>query len=99
MIEVTRESGRTMYLNASLIEYVEATPDTVITMTSGKQHVVKEDVLTVVERIIAYRQRTHSVTVVHPDESKDAVGQPATAESLLKGEEVQTGGEIESLPD
>ena len=42
MIEVTRLKGKKMMINAELIETVEETPDTVITLTNGKKFVVSE---------------------------------------------------------
>lgn len=42
MIEITKLNGQSMLVNTSLIETVEETPDTVITLTSGKKIIVKE---------------------------------------------------------
>lgn len=42
MIEVTKINGTKLLLNTSLIETVEETPDTVITLTDGKKVIVKE---------------------------------------------------------
>ena len=42
MVEITRLNGKELTLNAELIETVEETPDTVITLTSGKKIIVKE---------------------------------------------------------
>lgn len=42
MIEVTKINGVKMLVNTSLIETVEETPDTMITLTSGKKLIVKE---------------------------------------------------------
>ena len=42
MIEVTRMDGTTILINVSLIEIVEETPDTVISLTTGKKIIVKE---------------------------------------------------------
>lgn len=42
MIEVTKINGMKMLVNTSLIETVEETPDTMITLTSGKKLIVKE---------------------------------------------------------
>lgn len=42
MIEITKLNGTKMLVNTSLIETVEETPDTVITLTSGKKIIVKE---------------------------------------------------------
>lgn len=42
MIELTRLNGSPILVNVDLIEVVEETPDTVITLTSGKKIIVKE---------------------------------------------------------
>lgn len=42
MIDVTRMNDKTLTLNSDLIESVEETPDTVITLTTGKKIIVKE---------------------------------------------------------
>jgi len=56
MIELTQLSGKVFWLNPHQIEYIETTPDTMIVMLSGKRIVVKEDVPTITERIVAYRR-------------------------------------------
>jgi flagellar protein FlbD len=43
-------------VNAELIETVEATPDTVVALTSGKKFVVLESPDQVTERVMRYRQ-------------------------------------------
>ena len=42
MIDVTRMNGSVLSINNDLIETVEETPDTVITLTTGKKIIVKE---------------------------------------------------------
>ena len=42
MIDVTRMNGSSVTINADLIEAVEETPDTVVTLTTGKKIIVKE---------------------------------------------------------
>ena len=42
MIQLTRLGGEPFLLNAELIQYVEARPDTFITLTSGQRLVVTE---------------------------------------------------------
>jgi flagellar protein FlbD len=56
VIYVTRLDGSTLVVNADLIETVEHTADTVITLLDGKKLVVKTLVDDVVERVIGYRQ-------------------------------------------
>lgn len=56
VIRVTRFDGTELFVSAELIELVEAVPDTVITLTTGRRLVVREDVDEVVRRIKAYRR-------------------------------------------
>lgn len=42
MIEITKINNSKLLINTSLIETVEETPDTVITLTNGKKIIVKE---------------------------------------------------------
>lgn len=42
MIDVTKVNGKKFTLNCRLIETIEETPDTVITLTTGKKIIVKE---------------------------------------------------------
>ena len=42
MIEVTKINGAKVLVNSNLIESVEETPDTVITLTTGKKIIAKE---------------------------------------------------------
>lgn len=58
MIKVTRLGGKAtlLVINADLIEFVESTPDTVITLTTGDKMVVRESVDEVVARVVAYKR-------------------------------------------
>ena len=55
MISVTRLNGTEIVVNTDLIETVEATPDTVLTLVDGKRYVVVESPGEVVDRIRAFR--------------------------------------------
>lgn len=55
MITVTRRNGTTFALNPDLIERVEATPDTVITLVSGTRYVVAESVERIVDEVCRFR--------------------------------------------
>ncbi|MFN3150989.1 MULTISPECIES: flagellar FlbD family protein [unclassified Bremerella] len=57
MIKLTRLGGEPFVLNAELIRYVEANPDTFITLTNGDRIVVQEGTDVVVDRVIEYHQR------------------------------------------
>ncbi|MCX7976114.1 MAG: flagellar FlbD family protein [Bellilinea sp.] len=57
MILLTRLNGTEFYLNPELIQSVEKTPDTVITLLNEKKLVVRESPEVIRERYIEYRQR------------------------------------------
>jgi flagellar protein FlbD len=61
MIRLTHLTGEPFLLNAELIRYVEARPDTFITLTTGDRMVVKEPMDEVLERAVAYQQSKHLV--------------------------------------
>lgn len=46
-------------LNAEIIETIEETPDTVVTLVNGKKLIVDEPMDEVVRRVMAYRQALH----------------------------------------
>ncbi len=56
IIKVYRFDGSELVVNADLIETVEATPDTVITLTTGKKIVVTDSVEVIIKRVVDYKQ-------------------------------------------
>lgn len=59
VITVTRLDGAELVVNAELIELVEATPDTHLTLIDGRKLIVKEDPDVIVARVIAYRRSAY----------------------------------------
>ncbi len=60
MIELTRlgkQQDEKIVVNADLIEFVERTPDTLISTTTGKKLLVKETVEEIIEKVLVYRRR------------------------------------------
>lgn len=55
MIELTRLNGNALTINCDLIRYIEATPDTTLTMVTGEKLVVREPRELVTARAIRYR--------------------------------------------
>lgn len=64
MIAVTRFDGSVLYVNPHQIEFMEETPDLVITMLSGRKVVVREKFDEVLNKIILYRSRIVDETAV-----------------------------------
>lgn len=60
MIELTRFNDMKFTLNAEIIEFVEETPDTVISLTTGKKIIVKESRQEVVDLVILYKRSIYS---------------------------------------
>ena len=70
MIRLTRLNRAPMVLNSDLIEHIDVTPDTVITLTTGQILRVRETADEVVERIVDFRRRVfrHDAPPVGNDE-------------------------------
>jgi flagellar protein FlbD len=60
MIKLTRLNHTLLILNSDLIEHIEITPDTVITLTTGQKILVRESAEDVVDKITAYRKSLFS---------------------------------------
>ena len=57
MINLTRLNHEDFVVNADLIELIETTPDTVLTMTTGHRIMVLETPPEVMARVLAFRRR------------------------------------------
>ena len=57
MIYLTRLNSASLVLNSDLIEHIDITPDTVITLTTGQILRVRETAEEVVHRIVEFRRR------------------------------------------
>lgn len=80
MIQLTRLNHIPMVLNADLIEHIEITPDTVITLTTGQKIVVLEPAAEVVERVVAFRRSIYRGVLNCPMVKRREEETPETAE-------------------
>jgi len=62
MIQLRRINGVPFYLNCELIKFVEATPDTLITLTQGDKFMVKETV----DQVITLTENFHKRVAQEP---------------------------------
>ena len=60
MIQLTRLNGVALVLNSDLIEHIEVTPDTVITLTTGQILRVRESADDVVQRVVEFRREIYN---------------------------------------
>ena len=56
MIRVKKLNNQEMVINADLIETVEATPDTIVSLTTGKKFMVQDTVEAIIAKVIDYRR-------------------------------------------
>lgn len=60
MIELTKLNKKKFILNCDLIETVEQTPDTVITLRNGKLLIVEETPEEITNSVITYKRKIFS---------------------------------------
>jgi flagellar protein FlbD len=57
MVKVERFDKSTFYVNPHQIEFIESTPDTVITLLSGRKIVVRNPARELIDEIVEYRKK------------------------------------------
>ncbi len=57
MIQLTKINNTAIVLNSDLIEYIEETPDTVITLTNNDRVVVQERMTEIIDKIVQFRRQ------------------------------------------
>jgi len=56
MIQLTRLNGSRLAINSDLIKFVEAAPDTVLTLVTGEKVIVRESTDEVIDRVREFRR-------------------------------------------
>ena len=72
VIRLTRINHVPLVVNSDLIEHLEVTPDTVISLTTGQKFVVLETPAEVIERVVAFRRAIHDPAVRLMERRPDA---------------------------
>jgi len=67
MINVTRLDNSALVINSDLIEIVEAIPETIIHLTTGKKIMVCERVDDIVEKVAAFKKEVYGGLVIRRD--------------------------------
>ena len=83
MIWVTRLNGTEMAVNSDLVESIESTPDTVLTLVDGKRYVIVESAAEVIERIRRFRASI-LILLDNPALSSPAAPAPAAPAANLR---------------
>jgi flagellar protein FlbD len=63
MIKLTRLNGTEFWVNQDHIEFIERTPETVLSFSDGKKVTVKESAEDLIEKVIEFRRRAVPVVV------------------------------------
>ncbi len=57
MITITRLNDKEIVINSELIETIEESPDTTITMTTGRRFIAKETREEIINKIVEYKRK------------------------------------------
>ncbi len=88
MILVTRLNGAVFALNPDLVERVDCTPDTVVTLVDGTKYIIAESVPEFIESVRHYRasliaQASRMESEPQPASPKSADDEPAAEAKVL----------------
>ena len=61
MIRVSHLNEGEFYVNCELIEQMEETPDTVLTMLSGRKVLVAESAQEIIKLTLEYKRKVHGI--------------------------------------
>lgn len=68
MIKVTRLNQSELVVNCDLIEFVESTPETILSLTTGKKIMVTEGVDEIISRVADFKRKS-GIRINHSDTS------------------------------
>ncbi|MCL1924788.1 MAG: flagellar FlbD family protein [Defluviitaleaceae bacterium] len=61
MITITRINNSELTINCDLIETIEATPDTTITMTTGRKIIAKDSIADIIDKIVDFKSTVKNI--------------------------------------
>jgi flagellar protein FlbD len=79
LVRLTRLNHASVVLNSDLIEHIDITPDTVITLTNGQILRVIETAEEVIRRVVDYRRRISSPPEI-PEPDKPQTGDASVSQ-------------------
>ena len=80
MIWLRRINRAPLVLNSDLIEFIETTPDTVISLTTGKKLVVVESADEVIQKVVEFRR-----SIAQRGDLVDPAGKPGSSKPEATG--------------
>ncbi|GAA4932366.1 flagellar FlbD family protein [Actinoplanes utahensis] len=82
MILVTRINGAVFALNPDLVERVDCTPDTVVTLVDGTKYVIAESVPEFIDSVRHYRASLIAQASRMETQPVDSAAQPSSSDDL-----------------
>ena len=76
MIKLTRLNGAEIVVNADVVESLEATPDTVLSLVNGEKFAVRETIDEVIEKVVRYQQQVRNLAPPTITAASSSVRQP-----------------------
>lgn len=70
MIILTKINKAQIAVNSDLIQYIEETPDTVITLTNNDKVVVHESMSEVIQKVVHYRRQVNRLIEAEYDRQR-----------------------------
>jgi flagellar protein FlbD len=80
MILLTKINGQQIVLNCDLIECIEETPDTVITLTNNDKVIVRDRMVEIIDMVVHYRRMVAGLVEAASERRLAKVGTPVMAE-------------------
>ncbi|MDR1558094.1 MAG: flagellar FlbD family protein [Clostridiales bacterium] len=65
MIRITKLNGQKLTINCELIQAIEETPDTTITMTTGDKYIAVESIDEINRQVVAYKQGIYGSSMIN----------------------------------
>ncbi len=95
MITVTRLNGQQLAVNPDLIQRIESTPDTIVTLIDGTKYVIEETPAEVADRIITFRATVVARTMRIAEQEDAASDVTVAAVTKLRS----TGRGLSAVPE
>jgi flagellar protein FlbD len=80
MILLTKINGQQIVVNCDLIECIEETPDTVITLTNNDKVIVRDRMVEIIDMVVRYRRMVAGLVETASERRLAKVGTPVMAE-------------------
>ncbi|MFH1701056.1 MAG: flagellar FlbD family protein [Candidatus Zixiibacteriota bacterium] len=73
MITVTRLKGGNLVINSDLIEFIESTPDTIVSLVTGKKIMIQESAETVIKKVAEFKRLSSGINIPEKADNKERI--------------------------